>query len=122
MLSTCARYRRHQNIYESLKNSSEPGSDVQDFLSENLTAFTFDDAPLERHYIQNIALHARYIIQHTDLPKASMCEVLRHLCVASGAGGSWLRERGGGWRMGSWWDRGSGMQAGKMDVRTDVRV
>jgi hypothetical protein len=34
-----------QNFYEFLKNSSEPGPALRDFLKDNLTAFSFDDAP-----------------------------------------------------------------------------
>jgi ribonuclease HI len=45
ILNSCARYRRRQNFYEFLKNSSEPGPALHDFLKANPTAFSFDDAP-----------------------------------------------------------------------------
>jgi ribonuclease HI len=45
ILNSCARYRRRQNFYEFLKNSSEPGPALRGFLKDNPTAFSFDDAP-----------------------------------------------------------------------------
>jgi ribonuclease HI len=45
ILNSCARYRRRQNFYEFLKNSSEPGLALRDFLQKSPTAFSFDDAP-----------------------------------------------------------------------------
>jgi hypothetical protein len=45
ILNACARYRRRQNFYEFLKNSSKPGPALRDFLKNIPTAFSFDDAP-----------------------------------------------------------------------------
>jgi ribonuclease HI len=45
IISSCARYQRRQNFYEFLKNSSEPGPHLRDFLTKNPTALSFDDAP-----------------------------------------------------------------------------
>jgi ribonuclease HI len=45
ILNSCVRYRRRQNFYEFLKNSSEPGPIIKDFLTKNPTAFSFEDAP-----------------------------------------------------------------------------
>jgi ribonuclease HI len=45
ILNSCTRYNRRPNFYEFLKNSADPGIALQDFLTDNPTAFTFEDAP-----------------------------------------------------------------------------
>jgi ribonuclease HI len=46
VINTCTRYtRRRRNFLEFLKNSSDPGRECREFLVDNPSAFSFDDAP-----------------------------------------------------------------------------